>query len=353
MSRRALRLRVDPPYPGESMSSFLGRTAQFYTVPTPTLLADLMQGARWSCHGRRDVDLAPPAVLEQRLAESVMDWRSPLAGYVGFRNWTLAPASRRAYCPLCFEEDLAADRTPYFRMDWIPVLVTSCWIHETPLCDWSDCDPTGRRRLPKEWLYRTGNMEEAMPAFMQSDLTAVRRLGGDDALPSEEGIGLATALSWLRRVQHVAEKSFDAPMPAYGRDPTIEDYLRSDLRCLIEFAARHQDRHREPPLADAAHPGQWPEWFGPLPDSARRREWKFSDHGIRQTGCVRWRRSYLFFAVRTLAGSERYGALITGAAVPSRIPAWTAWWDDLRGRLGPEQRETLDWYWKGSMRKLA
>lgn len=64
MSYRALKLRVDPPYPGESMSSFLGRTAQFYAMSVPTLLADLMQGETWSCHGRRDVDLAPPTVLD-------------------------------------------------------------------------------------------------------------------------------------------------------------------------------------------------------------------------------------------------------------------------------------------------
>ncbi|TWI05721.1 hypothetical protein IP93_03010 [Lysobacter ruishenii] len=48
MRNVALRLRVDPPYPGESMSSFLGRTAQFYAMPVPTLLTDLMQGEAWS-----------------------------------------------------------------------------------------------------------------------------------------------------------------------------------------------------------------------------------------------------------------------------------------------------------------
>ena len=351
MSGRALRLRVDPPYPGESMSSFLGRTAQFYAMPVPTLLADLMQGARWSCHGCRDVDLAPPAVLEQRLAESVKNWRSPLAGHVGFRNWTLAPASRRAYCPLCFDEDLAAGRTPYFRTDWIPALVTSCWIHETPLCEWADCDFAGRRRLPKEWLYEKGDASEAMPAFMQSDLMAVRQLGDSGTQSPEDGAGLKAVLSWLRRTQHLVEKRFDAPMPVGGRDRTVEDDMRSDLRCLVEVAARHQDRHREPPVADTAHPNQWPEWFGPLPDSARRREWKFSDSGIRQTGCVRWRRSYLFFAVRTLAGTERYRPLIAGAA--SEVPTWTAWWDDLREQLGPEQRDTLDWQRKVSMRNVA
>jgi len=351
MSSGALRLRVDPPYPGESMSSFLGRTAQFYAMPVPTLLADLMRGAPWSCHGRRDVDFAPPVVLEERLAESVKDWRSPLMGHVGFRNWTLAPTSRRAYCPLCFEEDLAAGRTPFFRMDWIPALVTSCWIHQTPLCDWADCDSAGRRRLPKEWLYKKGKASQAMPGFMRSDLTSVRRLGDEETDSSEVGEGLKTTLSWLGRTQHLVEKHFDAPMPASGRARTAEDDLRSDLRCIVEFAARHQDRHREPPLADTAWPRQWPEWFGPLPVSARRRQWKFSDSGIRQTGCVRWRRSYLFFAVRTLVGTKNYGPLI--AETSSNVLAWTVWWDEIRERLGPQQREALEWHRKVSMKTLV
>lgn len=351
MSHRALRLRVDPPYLGESMSSFLGRTAQFYAMPVPALLADLMQGAAWSCHGRRDVDLAPPAVLEQRLAESVKDWRSPLTEHAGFLNWTLAPASRRAYCPLCFEEDLAEGRTPYFRMDWIPALVTSCWIHETPLMEWGDCESTGRRRLPKAWLYKTYDQDQALPAFMRSHLEAISQLKRSDAAPAEEGPSLPVVLSWLRRVQLAGEKRFDASIPAYMQVRTIEEDLRSDLRRLVEFASRHKDGLREPPLAESARPDQWPGWFGALPGSARRREWKFSDNGIRQIGCVRWRRSYLFFAVRTLAGTERYGAFIAGT--PVSVSGWMEWWDELRRRLGPEQRDTLDWHRKVSMRDLA
>lgn len=236
-------------------------------------------------------------------------------------------------------------------MDWIPALVTSCWVHETPLMDWPDCESAGRRRLPKAWLYKTYDKDQALPAFMRPQLETIRQLKRNDAALAEEGASLPVVLSWLRRAQVVGEKRFDTPIPEYAQVRTIEKDLRSDLRLLIEFASRHQDRHREPPLADSARPDQWPAWFGPLPDSAQRREWKFSDNGIRQDGCVRWRRSYLFFAVRTLAGTERYGAFIAGT--PSNVSGWMEWWDELKGRLGPEQKDALDWHRKVSMRDLG
>ncbi|WP_158636366.1 hypothetical protein [Aerolutibacter ruishenii] len=184
---------------------------------------------------------------------------------------------------------------------------------------------------------------------MRADLEAIRQLC--DAPPSKDCPSLEVVLSWLRWVQFVAEKRFDAPMPPYLSGRTVEDDLRSDLRFLIELASRHQDRHQEPPLADVACPRQWPEWFGPLPGSARRREWKFSDSGIRQTACLRWRRSYLFFAVRTLVGTKSYGSLI--AETSSKFPAWTVWWEELLGRLGPQQRETLEWHQKVSMKSFV
>src|SRR3546814_7977608 len=77
MARPALRLRIDSPYPGESMSSFLSRAAQFYAMPAPSLLKELLHGRNWSALERRDVDLAPSPALEQRLSAVVSDWRSP------------------------------------------------------------------------------------------------------------------------------------------------------------------------------------------------------------------------------------------------------------------------------------
>lgn len=348
MSGRPLKLRVDAPYPGETLSSFLGRTAQYYMTPVPTLIEELMQGGAWR-NWRRDVDLAPPATLEHRLAHSVKDWRSPLMDHVGFQNWTLAPNSRRTYCPLCFQDDLAAGRTPYFRMDWIAVLVTSCWRHETPLFVWEDCDSVGRRRLPQAWVCKAGSRDQATPAFMQMHLARLKRLREGEPRTAD-GLDLHEVLGWLRRVQDAIEKPFDAPLPAYSRVSTAEEDLRSYLRCIVEFAARYELRDREPPLAHAARPVLWSDWFGPLPDSARRRQWKFADGGFRRTGCVGWRRSYLFFAVRTLAGTGRFGRFITGGH--KRSGDWAVWWNELRPKLGPEQRETLDWHEKVTMKNL-
>ena len=136
MIKVSLCLRIDSPYPGESMSSFLSRTAQFYAMPTPSLLKELLQGRNWSKEERRDLDLAPSPLLLQRLSETVRDWQPLTEEHQGFMRWTLAQRQRRAYCPTCFLEDLDAGRTPYFRTDWIPALVTCCWKHGTPLFDW-------------------------------------------------------------------------------------------------------------------------------------------------------------------------------------------------------------------------
>src|SRR3546814_270976 len=88
-------------------------------MPAPSLLKELLHGRNWSALERRDVDLAPSPALEQRLSEVVSDWRSPAEKHRGFMAWALAQRQRRAYCPTCFQEDLAAGRTPYFRNDWI------------------------------------------------------------------------------------------------------------------------------------------------------------------------------------------------------------------------------------------
>src|SRR3546814_13343948 len=93
--------------------------------------------------------------------------------------WALAQRQRRAYCPTCFQEDLAAGRTPYFRNDWIPVLVTACWRHGTPLFDWEMVYSKGWRRWPKSWLYKTDNAAGDIPGFMHYHLgrSEERRVG--------------------------------------------------------------------------------------------------------------------------------------------------------------------------------
>ena len=130
----------------------------------------------WPAGWRRDLDLGIPAKLEERLAESVTDWRSPLVKHGGFCHWILAGASRTAYCPQCFKEDLEQGRIPYFRNDWIAVCVTSCWVHRTPLFQWCAIPARGVRRLPKEWIYQIDDPMAYAPDFFVRHLDLLDQL---------------------------------------------------------------------------------------------------------------------------------------------------------------------------------
>src|SRR3546814_4003594 len=110
MARPSLRLRIDSPYPGESMSSFLSRAAQFYAMPAPSLFTELLHGRNWSALERRDVDLAPSPALGQRLSEVVSDWRSPAEKHRGYmrseeHRSEFQPLMRSSYAVFCLEKN--------------------------------------------------------------------------------------------------------------------------------------------------------------------------------------------------------------------------------------------------------
>ncbi|HEV2682237.1 MAG TPA: hypothetical protein VGV14_17160 [Rhodanobacter sp.] len=52
--------------------------------------------------------------------------------------------------------------------------------------------------------------------------------------------------------------------------------------------------------------------------------WEHTMDGIRQTSNTQWRRTYLMFAARTLAGSEQFGRLLLPKS-DKEMP-WRAWW---------------------------
>lgn len=348
---RALRLRIDSPYPGESISSVVERAAQFYGMPVPALMNQIMADEVWSSRSRRDLDMNPPRALERRLSECIPGWRVSSSDHAVFMKWTLAQRSRHAYCARCFEEDLAAGRTPYFRYDWIAAMTTFCWVHQAPIFDWEAVDCSGRRRLPKSWIYRLDHGRCEMPGFMRRHIALLEWLKSDAGSVVIAGdISLAGAMQSLWQLQCLIEKPSAAPMPERGPFQNDLDKFRHAAGLIVRFATRHEDRHREPPLACSARPEGLNAWFGPLPNCAQRREWKFSDQGIRQTGGVAWRRSYLLFTARTLAGCDRFRSLLDSL---SSAPAWRDWWmNSLRPTLGPEQQDTIDWHMRVTLRDL-
>lgn len=318
------------------MSSFLGRAAQFYATTVPALLTDLLEPTGWDWRNstnRRDLDMNPPSALELALRTAVNNWVAPLYDHQGFKHWTLATRCRDAYCPECFQEDLQTGRTPYFRMDWIPVLVTSCWKHCTPLFKWEDTTTGGIRRLPKQWLYGPCKFPVSIPAFMTRHLALLEKIRRNDIAPE-----IKSALDCLRAFQECAEKQSTTPV---FRD-TDERSLRSATQHLVLLGARHLRRHKEPPLASLVKLPRCEDLFEASPRYMQRRIWEQTEEGVRQTSRLGWRRTYLLFAAKTLQRSVAFGHLFPGPRGAHRT--WKAWWRaDVHPYLGDEGKMDLDW----------
>lgn len=338
MAAKPLRLRNDPPYSGESLSSFVERTAQFYGTPINAFLSQLMEGHNWGARGYRDLDLNPPDVLQSRLADSVQDWRSPLAEHRGFHGCVMAPSLRHAYCPICFSMDLTAGRTPYFRMDWAPFSVTACWEHGTPLFEWKSRDSMGHRRLPQTWLYRKQYDEVVWPGFFIEHCRLLLQLSGREH--DENALTNVASTSYLYGLQVAIEKRSTRCISIYPHAQDPRSDMRSLARTLVMAAAHDIGTLRA--MSD--------EVFGPTADDAwlHLREAGISSYSIgrvvgsiRQTKTLEVRKTCLLFAARTLAGSRRYGRAIM--ADPATELPWRAFVREhlLRG-VGDHQRAVLE-----------
>jgi hypothetical protein len=217
--------------------------------------------------------------------------------------------------------------------------------------DWEAIDCGGRRRLPKNWVYKLDDKEREFPTFMRKHLAVLQQLRtGDASTAGACDMNLDAAMQALWQLQCLTEKPSAAPMPEEAHFRTDLGMFRWMSGLIVRFASRYEDRHREPPIACSAKPQGMTDWFGAIPESARRREWKFSDEGIRQTGGIAWRRSYLLFTARTLAGCDRFRGFF-GSAVPTQ--PWREWWvNSVRPGLGPEQQDTIDWHMRITLLEL-
>jgi hypothetical protein len=335
-----MRLLVPAPYVDESLSSFLGRAAQAYRVEPRLLIRELATGLKWG-QGRRDLDRAAPDGFLQRLADAVPGWQSPIDGIVGFQEWSLAPAQRFAYCPLCFQEDLVAARVPYFRRDWMAALVTHCWQHDTPLFDWEDRERQGKRHWPTAWVDQSSSAPDTFPTFFRRHLSVLEDLNAES--PShEDGPSLHDHLRLLSLFQMQFEKSISS---AYL--PRCDGHVtrtRELARRLIYFAIGvDTPESRAAPPAELLRPPTRPGWFGPAPLGYRPRAHEFRDSSIRQEGRLPWRRSVVWFAASMMAGHDPGGLV---AAELLHWPAWATWWTDTVRSNSPNA------YWEQIQRML-
>lgn len=295
--KRQLKLRVDPPYDGESLSSFIGRCAQFYATPPFELLKDLGRPsgtARW----RYDLDLLPQPEIPLRLSEAVPGWRSPLDAQQGFRNWVLGPYCRTSYCALCFEEDLGSGRTPYFRVDWVPVLVTSCWKHRVPLFNWQDVGSSGFRRLPDAWVSKDWG-KDSSPTFFEQHRRKLADLV--ETRSSPELAKVWTALECLDRFQRLMEKQSHEPMSVGGPKESPDEHLREYGHDMILSTMKFWRRLTSNQARPGAQDPTFAAWFDPFIEFPERVRGACLISAVRRAWDLGWRRSYFLFAAQALA----------------------------------------------------
>lgn len=294
--RRGLRLRVDPPYDGESLSSFIGRAAQLYGTPLMTLLVDLGRPSG-SARRRYDADLNPHPTIQPCLADAVSGWRSPVDAHQGFRHWVLGPSHRTSYCVRCFEEDLAEGKTPYFRLDWVPVLVTSCWKHQVPLFNWLDTDSAGLRRMPRAWIQQSKE-DGSAPAFFKEHQRKLDELLKGQAAGTHTRV--SAALGCLDALQRLVEKQSRDELPIQSADEPIE-MLRGMGHDLILMTMKFWRQQMVKQTRPATTDDTYAAWFDPFIEYPERIRGACLNSALRRAWDLGWRRSYFLFAAQALA----------------------------------------------------
>lgn len=279
--RRPVTLYCPPPYENESLSSFIGRAAQVYRMGKAPLFVSLGLTLVEAERGAYDVDYAPNPQLVEILAACVPDWTGYSVEHGSFRGWRLTAGNRASYCQDCFEEDLRAGRTPYFRLDWGVAAVTCCWVHGIPLFTWQDVSANGLRRIPDAWL--EARRPVRMPSWFDRD--AKLRCQWESA----SGEVLRECLRPFERLQHAIEKPFLADIPANAAYDSLRLYVDQSVTASIKllFTLR-QAGHPVHVRDQALYP-----WVEPRVDFSWSAQKPSALSAMRRAGSVAWRRAYL------------------------------------------------------------
>jgi hypothetical protein len=279
--KRSLTIYCPPPYENESLSSFVGRAAQVYRMGGEPFFISLGVNSIKESRASYDIDYAPSPQLVEILSDCVPGWKGYDVERGSFRGWRLTPGNRTSYCQDCFEEDLRAGRTPYFRLDWGAAAVTCCWIHRTPLLTWQDVSPHGIRRIPYAWL--EARRPVRMPEWYEQDAKLRREWD------SAAGDVVRECLVPFERLQHAIEKPFLSPEPAHPSYDSLRQYVDQSVAQSIKllFALRQAGR-----TLNAREHLLYP-WVEPRVDYAYSANQPSTVSAMRRAGSVAWRRAYL------------------------------------------------------------
>ena len=333
MSTRG-RLLIDPPYPGESLSSVVSRVAQTYAVSTYKLIDELVGSDPWSNRHRKDLDFDPPKSLEENLRMRVYGWTSPVRSSWSIHGKKILHTLRTAYCPLCFECDLVERRTPYFRLSWASAWTTICWKHRCPLMDWKDTSQKQYRKLPQKWIHGKFARSDDVPVFHLENRAVANEYFADNMRSFDRASlndpDANTVLQLLWRLQCLlarpGEEMTDNPLPYRPSELQYRAYTVAHLGAT-QFAPQV-----ESPAACAIYRVELSPLLSDSYDKMNVLTKPTSDRCIRNTSTVAWRRSYLWFAARTLATSRRFSRVMTGRERSEC--EWPDWWATFIPTLG-------------------
>jgi hypothetical protein len=213
--RNGIHVAIDLPAPDESFSSVLDRAASFWRVERGAFLNALRDGD--TTDAQRVDDDNPADIVVARLAEAVGMPPDALrrCGIVDAPEQT-APEHRMSYCPLCWDQDAAEKRPPYFRRAWSRLASVACEVHHAPLLGWL-IDARGVRMPPPA----LGGGPRRSDETWLSDLTRVRRWQAT----VDHGVTLNATADFARAAMEVIANTSNYPPNWRGSGKDVLDLL--------------------------------------------------------------------------------------------------------------------------------
>lgn len=234
-SEALLRWRIDPPHPGESLSSCLDRAAGLWDVSRQALIHEVA-GMHLGEFG--DPDGIPNHRVRRSLASALgISARHLMLLAVKPQRLSvlMAPLVRHAYCPLCFEEDLLNGRVPSFRLDWGRLWLTHCRTHFTPLFNWEATSHLAGRQIPLT-CFTHQPLRNAQKTWLNSHLRRARKYAQIDWMRDEAFRPWRTLLAFENSLFH--ERVGD-PMHRPGNDGLRHEEILLEVMALLLAKPSH------------------------------------------------------------------------------------------------------------------
>lgn len=319
-----LQIWIDPPYPGESFSSFLDRAACFYCLGRRQLIKQICPEA--GCLANDDLDYYPSSILLIKVMSAIGLREVDIPGLIPTEpGLPLYHLERSAYCPACFMEDLKNGNSPYFRQYWASGVNTLCDKHLLPMFTWKSARKY-YRKFPHSWVVEPDISIAGDCPFLFDDYQASLQCSHDaNAIDSPTNL--------LIQLQKIAEK--------YDRNTgrTLPDnYLFwSWLSRVISILRQGAYSSPESPIALLLAPkSKSNHCFEVTHHGATISSCKRATKGLLSNNNIGWRRAVLWLVARALFGSKHDIPLVNGECIPAS--SGLQFWESIIQPMVPPSR---------------